>query len=151
MKIHVVVGMGQSTIKTSDVSCYCHLCISGMICDSWSETVKTSITDCGSESISNSSTTTHSESGSDTTLNTKVTSESGSDSNSTPNTKANDETTYCVVDFIAAIYDVNWYIGEVLAFDKDDNDFEVSWTQKELISVAKKPRQILDIQRCNHL
>ena len=35
MKIHAVVGLGKSHIKTRDVSCYCEVCLTGQTCTSW--------------------------------------------------------------------------------------------------------------------
>ncbi|KAH3698125.1 hypothetical protein DPMN_085644 [Dreissena polymorpha] len=35
MKIHAIVGKGESNILTQNTSCYCSSCLLGTMCDSW--------------------------------------------------------------------------------------------------------------------
>jgi hypothetical protein len=44
MKIHCVVGLGNSKIKVKDVSCYCNTCLSGVTCErEWKDEITQSV------------------------------------------------------------------------------------------------------------
>ena len=115
MKIHAVVGEGTNKIKVRDISCYCDLCLSGSACDSWrSETIITGVMDSG-EVRSRAQVDT------DTTSNDAETKEIVSEK----------KNVFEVNEFVAAIYDDQWYVGLITDKDEEESEIEVNFMEQK--------------------
>ncbi|XP_061183299.1 uncharacterized protein LOC133191568 [Saccostrea echinata] len=114
MKLHAVVGLGNSCVKIKDVSCYCDECLSGNICSGWNEAV--------TRTVANENNALE-----------EIVSPTGDS-----NVKLN------IGDFVAAYYDVEWYVGKVVDKDDDDGEFEISFMEKrkELYRWPGKPDKL---------
>lgn len=103
MKIHAVVGLGNSCIFVRDVSCYCDACLNGNYCSQWRQE-HTSLDDAESpqENV---------ERPSEPCL--RDDQREGSDLSTGPEV-------YNVDDFVVAFYEGTWYIGKILEVDPAD-------------------------------
>ena len=116
MKVHCVVGMGDSKIKTRDVSCYCDICLTGNTCDGWtSESMK-------SKEQESTKTKEKSKQKESVTNTTEV--------QETSNEKRDDIHEFREGDFVAARYDRGWYVGKILDVDNDEDELEVTFMEK---------------------
>ena len=111
MKLHAVVGKGNNTISTSNVSCYCEECISDQECKSnqWAQVtleVKDKSSDVTGETVPNEESPSTSE---DTSVLETIDVSVGS--------------------FVAAKYEGKIYIGKILEYDEEDLEFEITFMQ----------------------
>lgn len=104
MKIHAVVGKGDSTVSVRNTSCYCDICLPGLVtCDTWRE-----------ESL---------------TIQQKKSRPEPELRIQSELLEKND--TYTIDEYVAAVYLDNWYIGQIRDIDTDDNTVEVSFLEKK--------------------
>ena len=102
MKIHAIVGLGKSHIKTRDVSCYCEVCLTGQTCTSWNAD-RTRAREENDRNVA------------------------GSANPECSNVVNVEKELFHVGDFIAAIYEGHWYIGAII--DTDDEEYEVRFME----------------------
>ena len=144
MKIHAVVGQGDSRIKTRVVSCYCSECLAGGACDDWDNETT------ANHGVPNSK-----------TANTVCTEEKktdaeesrGSEQASNEHEEINTESIemkYAVDDHVAAVYEDNWFIGKIVDQDEDEYEVQFMETKKQFFQwprnddiVWRKPGEIL--------
>jgi len=137
MKFHAVVGLGQNSIMTSNVSCYCQSCVNGQSgCTStqWIELAlevhdkKKNIDDVKENSPAE-----------DPEINekTSITQKPELENNITTESETFD---VAVGSFVAATYDKKVYIGKVLQVDEDDNEVEITFMEyvRSLLQWPKK-------------
>ena len=139
MKLHAIIGQGNSRILTRDTSCYCAACLNKEhtnMCDMWTPVTmhvesksKGNRVDTTPEAqderiLQPQGETTNNNNG---TINTC---EDAIVSNTEKESRSYDE--YQVIevgDYVAAVYDDAWYIG--LVSDSDESEVEVNFMQKK--------------------
>ena len=126
MKLHAVVGLGNSKVKVRDVSCYCAECLSGDLCNGWSEATTRTI-DVERHTI-------------DVERNTIDVERNTVEGMNVSCSQRNES--FKIGDYVAAFYDVHWYVGKIV--DTDDNEFEISFMEKKknLYRWPSKPDEI---------
>ena len=127
MKIHAVVGMGNSQIAMHEVSCYCETCIKNNMCEKWKiETTRKPqdlAVEMSEEQIMDitempSSTAT-------TSPELEVPQyETGPEQNGIEMHQIHKD------NYVAAIYNDDWYVGKVLELDASENDVEISFMEQ---------------------
>ena len=125
MKVHAVVGLGQSQVKVRDTSCYCEECLSGNLCDTW-RTEKTRRTPTVPVSVSTSAGAT------DPSPETSVES------------LGTQEAPLEIGQYVAAKYDMSWYIGKIVDIDTEESDVEITFMEKrkQLFNWPRYPDKI---------
>ena len=134
MQIHAV-GMTEDpcTIKHRKTSCYCPVCMTGQYCSSWESFV---IGDCQALNKNNENQEIPKE---DQPLLPKQVVNTNPNETSEANESSNDRTTDDepidqfkpdISDMVAAIYDKEWYIGEVVDLDEESKEVEVKFMAK---------------------
>lgn len=147
MKIHAVVGEGESNIKVQEVSCYCRVCLTGSTCDDWAnESTKVQKSIDRVESSGNPDNVNRESATNKVSDDIRIDSEH----DNTDRENSGVEMLYAIGEHVAAIYDDRWYIGEIV--DKDGEDYEVNFmeTKKQFFQwpknqdiVWRKPAEIL--------
>lgn len=101
-------------IKFGTTSWYCAICLHGKYCDSWDthSFAYTSSTETDGENVK------------------AKTVEKSTQQQSSTDTKANTN------DFVSAVYETDWYIGQIVGVDKTDNEVEVKFMTKSKILKA---------------
>jgi hypothetical protein len=108
MKLHAVVGTGNSNIFVRETSCYCVRCLTDEMCDTWrKETTRKLSNAVESKEPTEIDQTQHSE----VKKNTAVEVKKGQ--------------------YVAAVYDSKWYIGVVTDVDEAEKDVEISFMEKK--------------------
>jgi len=129
MKLHAVVGLGNSKIYTRDVSCYCENCRTGKMCDGWSLDVTRKETNEKVKGKTNANacekTTTDSTRDEDTTLVEKAPNIDEEILHQDGNENESVVEEYVVDELVAAMYDEEWFIGQIT--DIDEDEYEVSF------------------------
>ena len=112
--LDAVVGMGNSDLMVKDVSCYCDICLSGGCCESWrkestflSKVPKITPSAKCSTSKTNPEYPTHEANGNSASVH------------------------FQEDDFVAAVYQQQWYIGKVLSVDPIDDEVELSFMERK--------------------
>ena len=152
MKIHAVLGLGESRIRVKDVSCYCGVCISGQTCDSWrtEKTKADSSINQKQDEVRNTEPpqeeTIIQQSGTKQTVTTDTNNEetvrkeaetitespqakTHAQQHSKEAEKIASENAYTIDEFVAAVYDGKWYIGKVADIDNNDHEIEVDFME----------------------
>jgi hypothetical protein len=115
MKLHAVVGDNQNKVWVRNTSCYCSKCLMGVHCNTWrqEQTRKKKVPFVSSEC-------------------TEVPKPFESDNN---------DLDLKVDDYVAAIYDSDWYVGKILEIDEDDGEIQISFMEKKK-QLYQWPRRI---------
>jgi hypothetical protein len=167
MKIHAVVGQGESRIKVREVSCYCEECIAGGTCDAWNNDFTRpqgpTKTETSAERAQNeqngasqgqsknvtSTVHTHEQNRANETEDDNS---QGGVSNELEEICTNEivEMKYAVGDHVAAVYEDNWFIGKIVGKDADEYEVKFMESKKLLFQwprhkdiVWMKPGEIL--------
>jgi hypothetical protein len=101
MTIHSAAGVGKSTVWVRETSCYCDLCLSGERCNSWRK-------ECTRKDES------------------RVAENQGRSNASTKTIGVHAE----LNDYVAAVYESDWFIGKIVDTDVDDGEVEISFMEK---------------------
>lgn len=139
MKLHAVIGQGDSRILTRDTSCYCVACLnpeSSNMCDMWTpasmhvqskskEENRLNVTPKTKEDITQDKNETISKC--PDTINATVRGAADESTHEVDNIQSSDE--FQVGDYVSAVYDSAWYIG--LITDSDESEIEVNFMQKK--------------------
>ncbi|KAK3102947.1 hypothetical protein FSP39_015174 [Pinctada imbricata] len=117
-KLHVVAGMGNSTVCVKDVSCYCQVCLDGGVCDEgWRR-------ECLQKGTSTNEDATKG----------PVTNEDVTEDIAMENTARNEQSQTEKVnkdDYVAARYSGKWYVGRVVSVDDADEEVEISFLENK--------------------
>lgn len=113
----------MNLLVTSQTSCYCDCCLKHLHCENWS------ITSAYDDEISEVPTV----SANNETLNDQIPSLETVNS-----TKATDVANshaipqqYEVGSFVAAMYEGNWYVGQIMSVDESDKEIEISFMEQK--------------------
>lgn len=109
MKLHAVVGLGQSKILHRITSCYCSECLAGDFCNSWSNASTYEVNKCPTGNNAN-----------------KRVEEKCTKNSDIPEAA---QVVYKIDDFVAAVYQDKWYIGKII--DCDDTEVEINFMQQK--------------------
>ena len=143
MKLHAVVGVSKSSLLTQVISCYCEDCLNKNYCTSWVNTpfearskdnVSTSmeveaIVHAYKEDEHLGETSVSGEGNENVDTETAAT-ETDPDTYVTPSKEANSTPYFGLGEFVACIYNEEWYIGEIVDIDEDEQDVEINFMEK---------------------
>lgn len=108
MKLHAI-GVEESHLMTRETSCYCNICIKGHYCRTWEKqnTIVANLTENETETNGNQETV------------------------YSPQQDAPEQRIDLELDeFVAVIYDRNWFIGQIVDKDPDEGDYEINFMAK---------------------
>ncbi|KAL3881980.1 hypothetical protein ACJMK2_028362 [Sinanodonta woodiana] len=108
MKLHAI-GVEESHLMTRETSCYCNICIRGHYCQTWEKqnTMVSNLTENQNETNGNQETV------------------------NPPQQDAPEQRIDLELDeFVAVIYDINWFIGQIVDKDADEGDYEINFMAK---------------------
>lgn len=132
-KLHAVVGLGEDKVAFNEVSCYCQICVKGKdVCEDW----KTHSLAANGKSKSDKKDTTD-----DSVAivhNTVTTDPSASDVETL--TQSGLLRDVQIGDYVAAVYEGDWYIGKVQQIDEVDNEIEVKFMKKKSDDIFQWPK-----------
>lgn len=140
MKLHAVVGQGNSKIFVRDTSCYCVGCLSGVRCDDWraEHTRKPTPT---------AAVTVHADIQNEIEVSVPIASESviaggdleapapsasiGSIEEGQPELEPliGTETSAHIGEYVAAVYENEWYVGKIVKVDAIEGEVEIKFME----------------------
>ncbi|KAL3859782.1 hypothetical protein ACJMK2_009976 [Sinanodonta woodiana] len=116
MQVHAVIPLGEGSIAVRNTSCFCDTCFvdgqPGPACDGW---------------------TVHQMSDTNIVQNSEAEQTTGHDESEQQATKLmecnkiNTDELYQVNTCVAAIFESRWYVGQVLEYDKDDQEYNINF------------------------
>ena len=109
MKAHAVLGLGHSQIKIRETSCYCEKCLAGDLCNTWK-------TERMRSSPSNESSAPELETDPVASVSANI-----------PNKTV---VQFRVDQYVAAVYESNWYVGKIVDVDEEESDIEITFMEK---------------------
>jgi hypothetical protein len=129
IKIHCVVGLGNSKIKVKDVSCYCNTCLSGVTCESkWKDEITQSV-------VRNEIVNNNDDRMNDQIYRTVETVDENLDTEDVPSV-------FLEGDFVAAVYENRWYIGRVVELDNLECEISFMAKSKNLFKWPNSPDEV---------
>ena len=129
IKIHCVVGLGNSKIKVKDVSCYCNTCLSGVTCESeWKDEITQSV-------VRNEIVNNNDDRMNDQIYRTVETVDDNLDTEDVPSV-------FLEGDFVAAVYENRWYIGRVVELDNLECEISFMAKSKNLFKWPNSPDEV---------
>ena len=142
MKLHAVVGVSKSSLLIQVISCYCEDCLNENYFTSW---VKTTFEARSKDNVSISmeveaiehaykedehlGESSVSGEGNEIVDTETEARETDPDKFVTPSKEAN-STSFGLGEFVACIYNEEWYIGEIVDIDEDEQDVEITFMEK---------------------
>ena len=129
LKLHTVVGIGDQKLLVRNLSCYCDSCWihkemhpTSSMCNGWA--TRTLVTR-STVNTGNNSANTANDNSVDREKNDSAKNERDHTLQHSPNKNPNSDVLYQTNDWVAAVYDDSWYIGQVI--ESDDRDVHINF------------------------